>query len=171
MESGQPTETGSASGHPPESADCGRPADSPDSGGRADIGREEPPQQQLLLTPPPHFPIEEMAEEVGIAPMSPTWPSDLGYPQASRSTSGNPCNPHNTPPSTVAPSLNHRAEMAVEVAPEQKLPANSPDSGAPADSGGEEPPQQQLSPIRQQTWAQCHPRTRIANCSLMGRLV
>ena len=105
MESGQPTETGSASGHPPESADCGRPADAPDSGGRADIGREEPPQQQLLLTSPQHFPIEEMAEEVGTAPTSPTWPSDLGYPQASRSTSGNPCNPHDTPPPIVAPSI------------------------------------------------------------------
>ena len=159
MESGQPTETGSASGHPPESADCGRPADSPDSGGRADIGREEPPQQQLLLTSPPHFrsmlprdqdsklhPKEEMAEEVGTAPMSPTWPSHLVYPPASRSTSGNPCNPHDAPPSIVAPSLNHREEMAVKVAPKQKLPANSPDSGGQAGTGGAEPLQQQLSP-------------------------
>jgi hypothetical protein len=77
MESGQPTKTGSAGGHPPESADWGRSADSPDSGGRADIGGEEPRQQQLLLTSPPRdframrpdqnsqlHPNEEMAEDV-----------------------------------------------------------------------------------------------------------
>ena len=51
------------------------------------------------------------------------------------------------PSSIVAPSLKHREAKAVEVAPERKHPANSPHSGAPADSGGEEPPQQQFSPI------------------------
>jgi hypothetical protein len=47
------------------------------------------------------------------------------------------CSPHDTPSGIGAASLNRREEMAVEVASEQTLPANSPNSGGQAAISGE----------------------------------
>jgi hypothetical protein len=140
---------GNAGGHPPKSADWGRSANSPDSGGGADMGGEE--KQQLLLTPPAR-------QEVDSTSMSPTRTCEVDMQQEVAAYS---------PVSGAAPEVEEQAANALgqrsgflgsadrrttESADSGRW-ADVTDSGGQADIGGQKPQELVLTrPPDRGTW-------------------